>query len=290
MKIECVPAPPKVEQALWTTICQVPGVILSHVTIVEEMSAGTRRLHVDIGVDGWGPSLHKLCMEWRADLPATPPMSSAQSTDEMRDKLKLDAVMPTVMEQIGIQSRRARDGLALGHARPIEEVQIGNVGHLHVDASVLAILIDQEGQNGCTPGNVVLSIARKVATANKNAIDNRGGDTLVTDSFVLCDYNGHRIAGVSAGIRPDIGHVVQGVVLLKRQAIPEVVVKSAAGRRFGEVFSGQPHLSQRVIRSIVTDDDGYAEITLNPCDVMLSDIVRLGCHEALEHINAVINH
>lgn len=272
--------PPRVEQAVWSAVCVIPGVTLDHVSLEDDAA----RTYVTVGIDGWSPSLHELAMEWRVELPSA---GRPLTVDEQADHL-IQTVLPGIAPLIHEQRERSLAGLPLECARPIRRdgSSAQEVAHLHIDASTLAGLIARGEYDGSTPADIVRrDIAGPLSVLHRNALDIRGGPTL-TNGLATVEW---RTEGGLVTLRHDpTGNLAMCTshgpeITLTTEPIPETAAVHAVGRPLRDLVHVSPHIDDRIIRHV----DVHATTTivlLEPCEVPIRDVLALGAHEAVEEI------
>lgn len=279
---------PRVDQAVWSKVCAVPGVTLDHVSLEDDFG----RTYLTVGIDGWSPSLHELAMEWRVELPSAGRPLTPQEITDHHIQTVLTGISPLVHDQHILSAA----GLAIGHARPLR--RDGNttdeVAHLHIDASTLGILIASGEPSGRTPADIVRrDIAGSVAKIHRTAIDHRGGPRLSDASCAVERRDGRSLAIVRLDLPGPSGSQVRCVahgteLLLNVDPIPETVAAHAAGQPLHRLVRIDPLLDDRII-SVVDVRDESTLIILRPCEVAIRDVLALGANEAIEEIHRRIS-
>lgn len=275
---------PRVEQAVWSAVCAIPGCILSHVHIVEQNGIET----FEIGVDAWSPSLHHILMEWQA--PYVRPATATGQMDEADAQLR--AILSGIALNLAIQRQRSVAGLRIGQARPVRAEGTGasEVAHLRIDASLLALLVREGSLDGHTPAETIRrEIAKPLSSLHTGAMDNRGGHRLNDPAIAVEDSAGHpvieRAFMLSDPADTDSRHRYwDRTVTLQVDPVPQTAAVHAVGQPLGRFAQVDPLLDDRIVEAVEVNEV-YTSIVLQPHLVRIGDLLPLGAFEAVETLS-----
>lgn len=281
MSAAAEPLAPAIVQALWSQVGAIPGCVLSHATAEPVQGSGGAR-PVTIGIDGWSPSLHAVSMELR--------VVTVGATDH---EGMLRQILATIRHELTIQARRARDGLALGQAVPFH-IDREAVGHLSIDASLLALMLERHAPQGSTPmATVRAHIAVPLGHLHNSALDHRGGSVLSDTLTTVRETPASRIVEVShtldqEGVHPTRryrdGNAVVTIegrsVLIHGRVLPLTAAAAAVGRPLGDIAAIHPFLDTRIVQAVEVGDE-WTEVALEPRYVRLGTVTALGVDDAI---------
>lgn len=238
---------PDIQHAIQAAIGAVPGLSVASMTTRQQTPQG---YEIEIGVEGWSPSLHRLSMQWVITMTGVQydrdPTLLAHRIKQAENGIAL---------YVKTQLQRARDAANIGITSPLAALDApAEVDHLTADRSALALTALYHG----THTRMVLG--KGVSRLHREAIDNRGGSILSALGIMVVDELGtqHLRWSVSFPRTSDETHVelFDDTLYITGTPIPETLAIALAGRPLEAVASIHPMLDKRII----------AEATINPAD------------------------
>lgn len=300
---------PETIAALSAAIGSVPGCTIDRRNCLDGRSAVATATHIVV-FSGWSPSLHEV--DVAASIAIAKGLPAEAQTAEV-----LAALEPV----LAVQRRRATAGLALTHPTPYPLSFAGydliDLGHLHADASALAILIDHSDDHRCTRSP--MPDARQAARLEEERLNTQaarrmaplrtplhdlhaysrrydGGPSMRRGGERVSEHGDMRVLAWDQAVHtPSLpGRTAQGTLkgatltIDRTIDMPDTLLHALAGRRVADLVDIGPWLSDRRIRRARRLASGEVSATLEPLLVPISSVQNLTTGQALDHLRDII--
>lgn len=277
------PIPAEVLARILVHVASIPGCHVQDHRMTREGGGPDNGVRtIEMRVLCRSPSLHAYTCLWRAPCPED--MSQAALVLLIQDRLR---------EAMAVQIRRAEASIALGHAYPIPVASPDRmeVGHLHADASMLALLledyVDRAGPVDRHLGYIRYGV--------HELLDRTGRDpasTVLADdrNSVIERPDGLRLVEASLDFRARLGIDwlgPSGIEVPGTGLHPEQIMSALPGRPLGDLVQIDPLVDTRIIASAEQVETGI-RVMLDPLPVSLSEYAGLEPRPALERLMARI--
>lgn len=280
---------PHVAAALSSTIGAIPGCSLNH-RIRGGGTTGMNPVTIThtLRVSGWSPSLHEITMDWPIGIHA-----AASPADQMA------AALAQIERLLAEQRRRSETALAMGIAFPLEisSMHPTDIGHLHADASLIAVLIGSRTSDAARAYDAAPAlspIAHLVQRLHYESGSYRGGGTMHREECGVLERPGIHVVEFDATIHHPTEHRTSGIATIAGSSIrlddvtlPQTLVDALPGRPLGDLAHLGPLLDNRRIKSVRQRALGVTA-TLHPIHVRLGDIGAMKLGEAQDHLAGLV--
>lgn len=197
---------------------------------------------LEIKLDGWSPTLHRVAMNQMFDMPNEPHGHMARELVERVGRI------------VGMLERRAAAGAALGLRRPEEAGSFPDPSRLHIDLALARMTATptacRNGASGATgrvhaPGS---SCSPYPFTSHAGTQSDIVAERTAADGTVLREAGWKfRVPGAEDAVYD--GHILT----IKAQPVPVSVSTAMPGRRLGDLVRIHPGIDDYVVREMHVD-------------------------------------
>jgi hypothetical protein len=259
--------PAKLHQDICSWICAVPGVRVSGIW-VDDTGQNTR---IEIGIEGWSPTLHPLSMEWVIE-----PKKPVEEID-------IHYIKEHVFSKLQKQKERAKSSLLFEEPMPMS---FDIIDHVHIDRTLIDLLLNRHKDNK-SKLNFKEDCAKKIRKILKDAhfysIGNDGGiieykNEETDQKSVVFERQNIPAIGFSVNIKISDRinfHVFDRNICIENMTIPETLITSFIGKKLTSLMEFKNDFAEsRIIEKIFNSGDDLC-IYLEPEYVEIGSYLRI---------------